>query len=109
MFSSYSVSACESLEALDVILAGIHWVLRCMVLIALLHALEHSVALWLGHVEALSSKVGGEEITERWNARGTSSGTNSHHGGPSGGSWGDEESAVIQTESLHVWVLKETS
>ena len=89
-------------------MAGILWVLGGVVLIAFLHTLEHSVALWLGDIERFTSEVGREEITEGWHTGGSGSGgANSHHVGPSVWSWGNEEGGVIKTESLHVWVLQE--
>ena len=80
-----------------------------MVLIAFLHAFEHSVALRIRAVERSTGEISGEEIREAWDlGSGSSSGSNTHHVGPGGGSWWDEEGAVVEAESLHIWVLQET-
>ena len=109
--ASCSFAASESLETLNVILASVDWVLASMVLITFFHTLEHGVAFWLSHVEGSASEIGGEEVTEGWNAGrgGGSSGSNAHNVGPSGWSWWHEEGGVVESESLHVWVLEVSS
>ena len=80
-----------------------------MVLPALLHTFEHSVALWLSDSERRSSEVGGEEISEGWHGgSGSGGGTNSHHVGPSGWSWWNKEGGIVEAESLHFWVVGES-
>ncbi len=98
-------AASESLESLDVVLAGVHWGLLGVVLVALLHAFHDLVAFRVCDVEGSSLEVSGEEVSER-RSLGSSGGEHAKgHGGDHGvGSWGSEHSAVLNIKSLHVWV-----
>ena len=94
------LTAGESLESLDVVLALGDGVGLLVVLVALLHAFQHLGALGVRHVEGAAGEVGSKEITERWH--GSSGNTGSEILSPCVWSWWCEESGVVELESLHI-------
>ena len=104
-WANISVGACQSLESVDVVCAGLLWSSTLLVcLVAILKILEHLAALWAAHLVGGSTEVSREERAERWNSSCTS-----HE------AWNlvwvrwEECDWGVDLESLHFWVQKEAS
>ena len=102
-WANISVGACQSLESVDVVCAGLLWSSTLLVcLVAILKILEHLAALWAAHLVGGSTEVSGEESTERWNG----SGSGEEVMNLRGVGW-EESDRGVDLESLHFWVQKE--
>lgn len=94
----------SSLEAVDVVGALLNRVFSLVVLVALLHALEHLASFGVTHVEAFISKVSAEEVGEGGHAVGTV-----HGAGHLQRVGGREEEGRSNLESSHLGVSEHTS